>query len=132
MDQIIIANNAIETLVAITEEDHETGLMYKPWPTPIMTFPYDKAEIRKFWMKNCYSPLDIIFCRQGQIVAIHSGEPLSERFIGPDEPTDLVVEMPRGMAKALAVQPGQRVLLKRSIYTIAASYVDSLRKMLNK
>lgn len=132
MDQIIIAGNVIKTIVAITEKDHIHGLMFKPWPPPIMTFPYKTSEVRKFWMQNCPSPLDIIFCRGGKVIQVFAGEPHSERHIGPDEPCDLVIEMPLGMAKALAVRPGQEALLRCSIRTIASNYIETLRKIVNE
>src|ERR1700749_4156598 len=103
MDYIVINENIIGTIVAVTEAEHARGLMFKPWPQPVMTFPYRKAEARKFWMKNCPGPLDLIFCRAGKVIKIVTGQPYSELHIGPDEPTDLVVEMPAGMAKILNI-----------------------------
>lgn len=132
MDQIVIGENVIGTVVAITEQDHVRGLMFKPWPPPVMTFPYKTAEVRKFWMKNTPSPLDIIFCRAGEVISVFMGEPGSMRHIGPDEPVDLVVEMPFGMAQALGIGPGQSVKLCQSISTIASGYTETLRKIVNK
>ena len=125
MDYIVINGNVIGTIVAVTEQDHIRGLMFKSWPPPIMTFPYKTAEVRKFWMQNCQSPLDIIFCRANKIVGIFTGKPYSEFHLGPDEPTDLVVEMPSGMAKALDITVGASIQLKPSIYTIAANYSEN-------
>jgi uncharacterized membrane protein (UPF0127 family) len=125
---IIFANNKLKTLVAITDEDHENGLMFKTPPIPTMSFPYNKAEVRKFWMKNCPSPLDIIFCNGGKIINIYKGLPFSERMIGPSSPIDLVVETQHGLANSLGLAPGQPVSLQCSIDTIAASYSYALRK----
>lgn len=128
MDRIVLGENTVDTLVAITEDDHITGLMYKRWPPPVMTFPYNKAEVRKFWMRNTISPLDIIFCRAGKVIAICEGQPLSLDYIGPDEPTDLVVELPRGLARTLKLAVGQDVYLRSSIKTVAAMYEYNLKQ----
>lgn len=127
MDKIVIGDNIINTLVAITEDDHIVGLMYKPWPPPIMTFPYKTAGIRKFWMRNTISPLDIIFCCADKILSIHQGKPFSLDYIGPDEPSDMVIEMPQGLSRTLHISIGQNVILRPSLKTMAAIYSNSLK-----
>jgi hypothetical protein len=122
MDKIIIKGKTFPTLVAITDEEQERGLMYAEWPPPVMSFPFNKEAKRKFWMKNTISPLDIIFCRAGKIVEICSGNPLSEKFVGPNEPTDLVIEVPAGIASKHAFQPGDQVKLCFSVSTLAKHY----------
>lgn len=99
LDKILI-NNQIEipTKVAITEEEHIRGLMFQK-EAYILAFPYDRLAIRKFWMKDTFVPLDIIFCCAGQIIKICSGIPLDETLVGPDFLCDLVIEMPAGYAK---------------------------------
>jgi uncharacterized membrane protein (UPF0127 family) len=129
MDYLVIDDKTIGTIVAVTEQDHIRGLMFQPWPPPIMAFPYKKAEVRKFWMKNTISPLDIIFCRAGRVVAIVAGKPHSELHVGPNEPTDLVVEMPFGMAKTLNIVAGSSIKLRASLNTIAAQYYDHLKQV---
>lgn len=126
MDKIKIGSNTIETLIAITASDHEHGLMDKVWPPPVMSFPYNTAAVRKFWMKKTISPLDLIFCCAGRVVAIEIGTPLSLEYIGPNEPTDLVVEMPRGMTKKLGIVVGQEISLHYSLRTMAARYSHTL------
>ena len=121
-DLIIINNKSLPTLVALTEPEQETGLMYKEWPPPIMSFPFISSEIRKFWMKNTPSPLDIIFCNSGRIVGIYEGKPYSEDLFGPDVPVDLVVETPSGMVKKLCIDCGNNVKLKYSIKSLARKF----------
>jgi len=99
MTKIIIGEKEFDTLLAISPEEQERGLMFVKWPPPVMSFVYGNPCINKFWMKNCYCPLDIIFCRNGKIINIVKGEPNSTKILGPDEPTDLVVEMPYGTCK---------------------------------
>jgi uncharacterized membrane protein (UPF0127 family) len=118
-DKIVLGSIEFETLVAITEDEHLSGLMFKAWPPPVMSFPFETTEPRKFWMNNTISPLDILFCRANKIIAIFEGEPLSKKLIGPDEPVDLVVELPKGTASKNNITVGDGVKLKYSLYTIS-------------
>lgn len=129
MDRLKIGSRVINTLVAITEKDHQRGLMFQAWPPPVMSFPYNTATVRKFWMKNTISPLDLVFCCNGKVISIHAGEPLSLDYIGPDQPTDLVVELPQGAAKTLGITVGQDISLHYSLKTIAARYRYTLSKI---
>lgn len=129
MDKLKVGSKVIDTLVAVTDKDHERGLMFQTWPPPVMSFPYNVAAVRKFWMKNTISPLDLIFCRNGKVVSIHTGSPLSLDYIGPNQPTDLVVEMPQGMTRVLGVTVGQDISLHCSLRTIAARYSHTLSKI---
>ena len=43
MDKVSIGDNVLDTLVAVTEEEHNKGLMRTPWPPPVMSFPYETA-----------------------------------------------------------------------------------------
>ena len=124
MDKVSIGDNVLDTLVAVTEEEHNKGLMRTPWPPPVMSFPYETAEVRKFWMKNTISPLDILFCKNDHVIAIHEGEPLSTHLIGPNEPSDLVVELPLGTANKLGIAVGDPVHIKYSVNTVAKRYRD--------
>ena len=106
---IVLKGKEFVTKVAITEQEQMKGLMFEKWPPPIMVFPYKNSSIRKFWMHNTISPLDIIFCNNGKIISIMKGEPLSTKLIGPDKPVDFVVELPYGMAEVLTLKPGDDV-----------------------
>lgn len=118
-DKVVFGNRQIPTLIALTEEEQARGLMFKKWPPPIMSFPYDEAKIRKFWMKNTISPLDIVFCRASKVVSIIEGKELSLNFVGPDEPSDLVVELPRGTAADLGIAVGTEVRLIYGLFSLA-------------
>jgi len=121
-DSVIIGTHRLNSLVALTEEEQERGLSGVAWPPPIMSFPFKSATIRKFWMKETVSPLDIIFCRAGKVVSIHRGEPLSLKLIGPNSPTDLVVELPAGLASKRNIQIGQAVEVRYSVKTLARKF----------
>lgn len=110
MHNIIVLNgHEFVTKVAITEQEQMKGLMFEKWPPPIMVFPYKNSSVRKFWMHNTISPLDIIFCNSGKIISIMKGEPLSTKLIGPDSLIDFVIELPYGMAKLLTLKPGDDI-----------------------
>ena len=110
----IFIKDAIElpTLLAITPQEQERGLMHKKWPPPIMSFIYKLPSINKFWMHNTPSPLDIVFCHNNIIVNICKGEPYSTALIGDDSFSDLVVEFPHGTCKDKNIKIGDSIILK--------------------
>jgi uncharacterized protein len=118
-DTISIKGQVFPTLVAVTEQEQRQGLMYREWPPPVMVFPYRIAAPRRFWMKNTVSPLDIIFCRSNHVVGIFQGEPMSTKLIGPDEPSDMVVELPAGTADRLGLEVGDYIALSPTKTTMA-------------
>jgi uncharacterized membrane protein (UPF0127 family) len=121
-DRVFIDDKSFDTLVAISPEEAAKGLMHKAWPPPIMTFPFPKAGVRKFWMKNTISPLDIVFCREGQIIGVFAGEPFNLNHIGPDEPCDMVIEFPRGTVKKTNINIGDSVKISYSISTLSKKF----------
>lgn len=125
-DKIIIGKNEFETLVAITEAEHIQGLMYKQWPPPIMIFAFNNLDIRKFWMMNTPSPLDIIFCRKNKIIAICEGKPYSMKLVGPDELIDMVVEMPKGHAEKFGIGINSRIDIKYSIDSLSKKFAEGM------
>jgi hypothetical protein len=125
-DVISIKGMVFPTLVAITELEQRQGLMGKQWPPPVMAFPYNSAAPRRFWMHNTVSPLDIIFCRSNTIVGIFRGEPLSTKLIGPDEPSDLVVELPAGTSDKLGLSVGDYVGFSPTKETLARQLTSGI------
>lgn len=117
-DEIVIGEHSLPTLIALTEEEQRRGLMGKQWPPPIMCFP-SAPTFRKFWMANTPSPLDIVFCRNSSVISIHRGVPFSTTQIGPNEPSDLVVELPAGTVSDLGIHVGDSVTLRLGVDTIA-------------
>jgi len=106
---VFINNNLFETLLAISSEEQEKGLMYVKSPPPTMTFVYQRPQINKFWMANTVSPLDILFCCAGKITQICYGEPNSTRMMGDDRPSDLVIELPHGTVYDSGIKLGHSV-----------------------
>lgn len=125
-DVITIRGQQFKTLVAITANEAEEGLMFQSWPPPVMSFPFKKSGVRKFWMKNTLSPLDIVFCNNGKVIGVFAGQPLSLDNIGPEEPCDLVVEFPAGTAQSNNISVGDPVKLSLSIPTLAKKFENYL------
>ena len=105
----------LPTLLAITAEEQQTGLMYKEWPPPIMSFIYSYPSYNRFWMKNCPSPLDVVFSLDGIITEICKGEPHSTAMIGGNTPSNLIVELPFGSCVKLGVKEGDKISLLNPI-----------------
>lgn len=108
--ELIVNDNKFSVLVAETEKEKQIGLMYIPPPAPIMVFPYTKSNL-SFWMKNTPSPLDIVFCLNGEIKSIKSGIPFSTELIHGGE-SDLVIEFPKGYCIKYNIKVGDNVELK--------------------
>ena len=106
---IHISNNIFSTLLAISEEEQQRGLMGQVWPPPVMTFVYAAPKVNKFWMKNTPSPLDIVFCSNGKVSQICLGEPYSTSVIGDDKFSDLVIELPYGTVVSSGIKLGHHV-----------------------
>ena len=121
VDEVVIGTNSFPVLVAISEEEQRKGLMGVSWPPPIMAFPYKKANVHKFWMKNTPSPLNILFCHAGRIIEICDGEPYSTTLIGPNTYSDLIVEMPQGSVAKHDIKINDKIRIKYSS--------DSLKKL---
>ena len=110
---ISVGHNVFETLLAISAQEQERGLMYIEPPTPNMAFIYERPGINKFWMANTKAPLDIVFCYAGKVTQICIGEPFSTAMIGDNKFSDLVVEFPFGTVARSGIKIGHSIdLLK--------------------
>jgi uncharacterized protein len=113
-----IANQLFELEVAQTPRQQEFGLMYRTF-MPLnrgMLFPFQPAQPVKFWMKHCLISLDMIFLRQGTVVAIAAKAPPCEKtpcpVYGPDEPVDQVIEVKGGRTAEISLKVGSKVEIK--------------------
>jgi uncharacterized membrane protein (UPF0127 family) len=120
---IHIANNIFPTLLAISWEEQAQGLMGQAWPPPVMSFIYINAQVNRFWMKNTPSPLDLIFCHQGEVKQICFGEPNSTTMLGDNQLSDLVVELPFGTSYSSGIKLGHQVGLVKPTH-------DELKKII--
>jgi uncharacterized membrane protein (UPF0127 family) len=99
--------------VAATEQEKETGLMYRKELADGkgMLFDFSPEQEVSMWMKNTYIPLDMIFIRaDGRILRIaENTEPLSTRIIPSRGLAKGVLEVIAGTAKKYGIEPGDRV-----------------------
>ena len=83
--------------IAKTPEESRNGLMHrinKLDKQEGMLFPMEK-QINSMWMKNTYIPLDIIFLDEKKRIIgyVIDAEPLSEKSLSIDKPSNYVLEM---------------------------------------
>ena len=101
-----------------TDAEREHGLMFRrSMPRDHgMLFDFHRQQPVVFWMKNTYLPLDMIFvASNGRVVSIkHDAKPMDETLIPSGAPTQGVIEVNAGVAKAIGVQVGDEV--KASIF----------------
>jgi uncharacterized membrane protein (UPF0127 family) len=105
-----IKDQVVSTELALTADEQALGLMHRENP-PIMTFVFGSPNLHPFWMHRTPSPLDIVFCLDGEITKICQGEPYSTQMVGGDQLSDLVVEMPRGTCQRLGIGVGDPVAI---------------------
>ncbi len=99
--------------MATTEQEKETGLMYRKELADGKGMLFDFSPEREvtMWMKNTYISLDMIFIRSdGRILRIaENTEPLSTKIISSGGPARAVLEVPAGTAQKYGIRPGDRV-----------------------
>lgn len=115
-DLILFESLAIPIKLAISEEEQAKGLMGE-MNDVIMAFPYKETLIRKFWMFDTPKPLDIIFCNSNKVIDVVCGSPFSLEKVGPDEPSNLVIEMPFGLGEKIGIKKGSSFKTKYSTLT---------------
>jgi uncharacterized membrane protein (UPF0127 family) len=103
----------VKVELARAEPERQRGLMFRQSLEGGrgMLFLFEHPEHLKFWMKNTYIPLDMIFISADRrIVGIEqNAEPLTLQPRGPDADSQFVLEVPGGWTLAHGVEPGQNV-----------------------
>lgn len=128
MNIIYFDYKPIKVKVAITSDEQSSGLMFVSKAEP-MAFPFNRSAVRSFWMKDTIVPLDIIFSFKGIVTAVLKGEPLSTKHIGPNTITDLVVELPYGLAADAGAYVGAKVKLCYDVATLARKFSAKLAEV---
>lgn len=102
----------IET--ALTEEQRETGLMYRRSLADDhgMLFDFGRPQSVSMWMQNTYVSLDMVFVGgDGRVTRVaEKTEPLSTRLISSNGPARYVVELAAGAARRIGLKPGDKVV----------------------
>jgi uncharacterized protein len=115
-----IGNHAFNLEVARTHAQQAMGLMYRRWlpDNRAMLFPFAPPQPVSFWMKNVILSLDMVFVRNGTVIAIASEVPPCKQdpcpTYGPPEAVDQVIELRGGRAKALNLKKGDPVTIRWS------------------
>jgi uncharacterized membrane protein (UPF0127 family) len=105
------AGPCLQLEVPAGDQQYVWGLQQRPPLPPLrgMWFRFSPPSQARFWMHLTPEPLDMLFLRDGRVVAIESALPcmrLPCRSYGPLEPVDGVVELAAGEALRLGLRPG--------------------------
>jgi uncharacterized protein len=107
--------------LAVTPEEQSRGLMFRKdlGPDAGMLFVNSSDEMRSFWMKNTYIPLDMIFINShNEVKHIHHGaKPFDETPIYSQYPVQYIFEVNAGRAKKCNIRPGTKMsILHKRFY----------------
>ena len=108
-------HRCIDLEVASTPMQKRIGLMQRTPLPPLrgMWFPFDQRQPLRFWMLNTLAPLDMVFIRDGRVMAIEADVPVCPalpcRGYGPSEPSDGVVELGAGEVRRLGIRIGDQI-----------------------
>jgi hypothetical protein len=113
-----VRGQTIQLEVAKTLEQKAMGLMFRPEldANRGMLFLFDPPRPVSFWMKNVLIDLDMVFLRNGKVIAIASNVPPCQAepcpYYGPPDVVDQVIELRGGRAAELGLQAGDRMTVK--------------------
>jgi uncharacterized protein len=99
--------------LADTPDEQAIGLMHRNFlPSDQgMLFDYKAPHRPRFWMRNTFIALDMLFVRSnGEIAYIAENTvPHSERTVGPRQSVQAVLEVPAGTVARLGIKTGDKV-----------------------
>ena len=105
--------------LANTPEQQEKGLMFRRSlrRDAGMLFIFDSDQLRFFWMKNTYIPLDLVFITSKLEVAsiFRHAKPFDETTIPSTLPARYVLEINAGEADRCRIGVGSKVQIRRNI-----------------
>ncbi|MGK0289493.1 MAG: uncharacterized membrane protein (UPF0127 family) [bacterium] len=113
--------NIIQVEVVTSDEDMAKGLGYRKSLAigKGMLFHYPDTDIRRFWMKGMFFPIDIIWIRKGTIVHIEKDVPPPRSIMindsqlkvydGSSYPANMILEVPAGYSQKNGFQEGQKI-----------------------
>jgi uncharacterized membrane protein (UPF0127 family) len=110
--EVIVNNNKYDVKCVLTQKDISNGMMDKKFDNNFdgMFFIMDDGE-HNFWMKNCITPLDIIFINDNVITKIFENcEPCrSEECKRYTANGNYVLEIPAGDCSKYKIKEGDTV-----------------------
>jgi uncharacterized protein len=103
--------------LAVTEQEHEKGLMYRKDLSldAGMLFIFPEDDIYSFWMKNTWIPLDMIWLDSNMTVVYvkHDAQPCVAQAcpgIDPGVSARYVLEINTGQAQREGIKAGDRLI----------------------
>jgi uncharacterized protein len=110
---------SFEAELAVTPEQQEKGLMFRKSlrKDAGMLFVFDSDQLRFFWMKNTYIPLDLVFITSKLVVASISrhAKPFDETTLPSTVPARYVLEINAGEAARCKIKVGSKVQIRKNI-----------------
>lgn len=107
-------SHPFEVELALTPQELSVGLMYRKEMDDYngMLFFFGNERPVRFWMKNTFIPLDMIFIKKdGTIFYIHeNAQPHDLTGISPDGEAIAVLELNAGLSDKLNIQKGDKVI----------------------
>jgi uncharacterized protein len=112
----LIASFDIE--IADDEYETQTGLMHRKSMTndKAMLFIFPDMQMRAFYMKNTYIPLDIIYLdKDSLIVSIQeNAKPLDETSLPSGVPAQYVLEINGGLSQQWSISVGDKMVFTKT------------------
>lgn len=111
---VIFEADTVDAEVARTQEERAQGLMYRESLAKGkgMLFVFPDSQIRSFWMKNTFIPLDIAYLdAELTIVDIKAMEPESATSLPSALPAMFALEVPLGWFEEMGISVGSRARL---------------------
>lgn len=112
LKEIQINQKTIQVEIADTDQERETGLMYrKKLPAENgMLFKFDNEMPVCMWMKNTYIPLSVAFIdSDGTIINIEQMQPLTENIHCSKRAAKYALEMNQGWFRKNKIKKGDKV-----------------------
>ncbi len=111
---VIFGADTVQAEVARTPEEREQGLMYQESLAKGrgMLFVFPDTQIRSFWMKDTFIPLDIAYLdAELRIVSILAMEPESLDPVLSGQPAMFALEVPLGWFAEMGIAVGAQARL---------------------
>jgi hypothetical protein len=108
---VVFGSDTVTAEVSDTDAERERGLMFRERieEGEGMLFVWVDEDIRSFWMRNTYIPLDVAFLDRSSVVLnIRQMEPETEDLHYSEGPAMFALEVPRGWLALKGIGPGNR------------------------